>query len=162
MAPVPPEVLLLLFLPLAEFHGDGEAVWLGERGTVVVQLARRPSRPEESCVFEWRLPQARLEELRARLAGLSLAQEKIKDRPGIPDEVRVTYGYRDGEGRWTRLQLWEAEQGANQAALAPLPEIVRGLVADCENRKPSSCQPLKRGQVRLHWPAQLAPAPAAR
>jgi hypothetical protein len=162
MPPVAPEVLLLLFLNFSEFHGDGEAVWLGERGTVVVQLAGRASRPKESCVFEWRLPPAGLEKLRARLAGLALTQEKLKDRPGIPDEVRVTYAYRDGEGRWTRLQLWEQDQGANQAALAPLPDIVREFVADSATRKPTACQPLKRGQVRLHRPTQLAPEPTAK
>ncbi len=152
-----PETLLLLFINFSSFHGDGLAVWLGERGAIAVQLAGKGSRPKQSCIFEHQLTAERLRAFKGVLGGLSLAQTQIKDRPGIPDEVRVTLGYRKA-GRWVGLSLWEADLGKHEALLRPLRALVQELIAGTEKLRPRSCAALARG-VRLHKPARINATP---
>jgi hypothetical protein len=152
-----PETLLLLFLNFSSFHGNGQAVWLGEKGAFAVQLAGQGSRPKQSCVYEHRLAPERLRAVKAQLDGLSLTQSRIKDRTGIPDEVRVTLGYRKA-GRWVGLSLWEADLGKHEALLRPLRSLVQELIAAAEKQRPRACAPLARG-VRLHQPKGISSTP---
>lgn len=152
-----PETLLFLFVNFSSFHGNGQAVWLGDKGAVAVQLAGQGSRPKQSCVFEHRLSPDRLKAIRTQLDGLSVTQARIKDRTGIPDEVRVTLGYRKA-GAWVGLSLWEAELGKHEALLRPLRALAQELTAAAEKQKPRACVPLARG-VRLHQPKGISAKP---
>lgn len=121
------EKIRYFFINVSPFHKDGMAVWLSQSGDLVVQQvsAIPPGKkldPDddgtrvESTVSRVRIDKANMREIEAIIDGASKGELVVKDRPGVPDEVRVNFGFRDSSDRLRQLQIWEddsAQQGEN-------------------------------------------------
>jgi hypothetical protein len=96
----------LAYQNMSFFHGDGQRLAFVRDGRVIFE---RLQQRDTLVRWETRLESGLAADLARIVDRLASGTPEIKDRPGIPDEVRVLIHYRDTDGKLSETGIWEAD-----------------------------------------------------
>ncbi len=157
------EKVRYFFINVSPFHKDGMAVWLSQSGDLVVQQvsAIPPGKkidPDddgtrvESTVSRVKIDKANMREIEAIIDGASRGELVVKDRPGVPDEVRVNFGFRDSSDRLRQLQIWEDDSSQQGENIKIIFNLARRLLSKSSFVKTQQVT-VQAGDLKVAWPA---------
>ena len=142
------------------FHLDGSAFWLGMNGRVI---AYRFQRTDDGSVikqiFDLQLPPSELEAAKGKLKAIEGKSVTIKERQGIPDEVRVRYGYQKSTGEFIQFELWDRDQSKQPIETQRVINIISELSRSIFAKEPFKTRTLTTDSFMelAPWPDEFTP-----
>jgi len=155
--PVP---LDLYYDNLSEFHGNGERVFYSARGIAVAECYDG-HRGQKISVRLYRAQLAepdrrRINEVISASRGEDIA---IRDRAGIPDEVRDHFAVRSSSGVLRSFDLWEDDWSKQQPEVGRLKAAALDLLKILKRQKPADSLQIRSAghQPPAFWPPEFSP-----
>lgn len=152
----PPQAvdLELAFNNLSVFHRDGERLAVARDGRAVYEVWKRGPLLRYELSLADHPAMGDVQRVSARLR---VESTKLADRPGIPDEVRVTFHVVDGAGALREASLWERDIGQLAASdvISDALRAVRAVAALAPTKgTPREIRPEELGSLWPNLPAK--------
>lgn len=126
------------YINLSSFHGDGKVVWMSKSGLVIVQIAEFN---QPSSIYQLKLSSGEVADYSKKIESTD-TNLKIVDRLGIPDEVRVSFGFRNSKKSLVSLQIWEKDWMKQSDQVIGLNQIAGELIGRAKQSKPVAIIPI--------------------
>ena len=154
-----PEVLAF-YDNRSAFHQDGSAYWLGVNGKVIAYRYVRTS--DGSIVveiYDLQLEASELEEIVKKVGLITSKDVSINDRQGIPDEVRVHYGFMKPNNEFVKFDLWEGDRGKQPKSTQEVIDTILKIEKIIFGKEPTKTRTISRGSPLniAPWPDEFKP-----
>ena len=141
----------------SDFHLKGEALWVSAGGRVVLKtLGRSGDKALEKSYF-YELNFEELQNLKEEYVRYRFSQEDIKDRTGVPDEVRVKLHYfEDLDEKVYKLEFWDGDQDKQSGGIKDFIDaisVIRGLIL--KNIPTSTIERTQNSKTKDFWPKNI-------
>lgn len=146
---------ILFYKNISPFHQEGEALWLRADGQLIVRDLTREVKVIVEKIYKIKLSDEQMKKYDNLIKKKSYENITIKDRQGVPEEVRVHLSF-ISDDKSIKLEFWEGDLMKQDEKLKKLVDKVKSLSKIAMKTHPISSKEFPiRTSVPDFWPSEM-------